>query len=85
MSLSRRSCHNNSDKFCYICGQYIFKDQRKAITNFVSKACLVYFKVKLGDQGKPWAPHIKCKAYVENPRKWTNGTLVRLRFRVPMV
>ena len=31
------------------------------------------------------APHIVCKACVENLRKWTNGTLASLRFGVPMV
>ncbi|XP_076799763.1 uncharacterized protein LOC143444861 [Clavelina lepadiformis] len=71
MSSSRRSCRNDPDKFCYICGEYIFKDQRKAITDFVRKVYLSYFKVKLGDQDKPWAPHIVCKACVESLRKWT--------------
>ena len=85
MSSSRRSCCSDPDKFCYICGQYTFKKQRKAITDFVRKVHLAYFKVKLGDQDKPWAPHIVCKACVENLRKWTNGTLASLRFGVPMV
>ena len=84
MSSSRRSCRNDPDKFCYICGQYTFKDQRKAITDFVRKVYLAYFKVMLGDQDKPWAPHIVCKACVESLRKWSNGTLT-IRFGVPMV
>ena len=49
------------------------------------KVYLAYFKVKLGDQDKPWAPRIVCKECVENLRKWTNGTLASLRFGVPMV
>ena len=85
MSSSRRRCYNDPDKFCYICGQYTFKNQRKAITDFVRKVYIAYFKVKLGDQDKPWAPHIVCKACVENLRKWTNGTLASLKFGVPMV
>ena len=85
MSSSRRSCCNDPDKFCYICGQYTFKKQRKTITDFVRKVYLAYFKVKLGDQDKLWPPHIVCKACVEKLRKWTNGTLASLRFGVPMV
>ena len=76
MSSSRRSCCNDPEKFCFICGEYTFKNQRKAITDF---------KVKLDDQGKPLAPHIVQKACVESLRKWANGTLKSLRFGVPMV
>ena len=85
MSSSRRSCRNDPDKFCYICREYIFKNQRKAITDFVRKIYLTYFKVKFGDQDKPWALHIVCKAYVQSLEKWTDGTLKSLKFGVPMV
>ena len=78
MSSSRRSSRNDRDKFCYICGEYTFKDQKKIITDFLKKAYLAYFKVKFGDQDKPWAPHIVCKICVENLRKWTNGMLAGL-------
>ena len=37
------------------CGQYTFKDQRKAIINFVRKVYLSYFKVNLVGQDKQWA------------------------------
>ena len=70
---------------CYICGEYIFKNQRKATTDFVMKVHCSYFKVVLGDQDKPWAPHIICKACVKSLRKWANGTLKSLKFGVPMV
>ena len=82
MISSRRSCYNDIDKFCYNCGQYTVKDKMKANTNFVRKGYLAYFKVKLGDQDKPWAPHIESKVCVENMRKCTRGTLAGLRFGV---
>ena len=85
MSSSRRSYRNDPDKFCYICGEYTFKNQRKAITDFVRKIYLAYFKVKLGDQDKPLAPYIFCKACVESLRKWVNGTLKTLEFGVRIV
>ena len=39
--------------------------QKRNITPFVQKAYLGYFQVKIGDQGKSWAPHKAYKAFVE--------------------
>ncbi|KAI6658945.1 hypothetical protein LOD99_10864 [Oopsacas minuta] len=61
MASSRRKCSNDPNTFCYRCGEYTLKDQRRGIPDFVRKAYFDYFKVKLGDQDKPWAPHIVCK------------------------
>ena len=59
MSCSRRrSCCNDPDSFCYICGEYILKEYKRSITDFVRKVYRAYFGVKLGDQDKPWAPHV---------------------------
>ena len=43
--------------------------QRLPITDFVKKAYLAYFEVKLGDQDKKWAPHKVCGACVATLRK----------------
>ena len=80
MSSCRRSC-----AFCYICGKYTPKHQRKGITDFVKQSYFAYFDVKLGYEDKPWAPHKVCKTCVENLRLWKNGKLKGLRFGVPMV
>ena len=54
MSCSRRrSCCNDPDSFCYICGEYILKEYKRSITDFVRKVYRAYFGVKLGDQDKP--------------------------------
>ena len=51
MSCSRgRSCCNDPDSFCYICGEYILKEYKRSITDFVRKVYRAYFGVKLGDQ-----------------------------------
>ena len=52
----RRSCVNDPNVFCYIYGEYTLEHNRKLITDFVKQAYLAYFKVKLGDQDKSWAP-----------------------------
>ena len=86
MSCSRRrSCCNDPDSFCYICGEYILKEYKRSITDFVRKVYRAYFGVKLGDQDKPWAPHVVCKSCVEHLRMWTKGKTKSFRFGVPMV
>ncbi len=80
-----RACKNHPNRFCYICGQVIFKDHESNITDFVKQSYYDYFKIKLGDQDKPFAPHVCCKTCVEGLRRWMNGTAISLPFGVPMV
>ena len=85
MSCSRKSCHKDCYKFCYICGEYILKGHKKSITDFVCEVYLAYFGVKLGDQDKSWAPHVVCKTCIEHLRMWANGKTKSFRFGVPMI
>lgn len=80
----RRKCCNHPDIFCYICGNFTLKDQRRNINIFVKKMYLAYFKVPLGDQDKSWAPHKVCKTCVETLRSWSQGKNAKLKFGVPM-
>ena len=85
MVSSRRSCLNHPDIFCYICGSYASKEQRKPISAFVKRAYFTYFGVRVEDQDKQWAPHIACKTCVEHLRQWINGKRRSLQYGVPMV
>ena len=58
---SKRSCVNDPNFFCYICGECTLEHNRKLITDFVKQAYLAYFEVKLGDQDKSWAPILFAK------------------------
>lgn len=82
---SRRKCKNDPNSFCYICGSIILANQRRPINEFVKRVYLAYFKVKLGDQDKGWAPHKVCTVCIATLRKWSNGKKVHLKFGVPMV
>ena len=82
---SRRKCLNNPDSFCYICGSFTIPSQRANISAFVKQAYFAYFKLKLCDQDKIWAPHKVCKQCVESLRMWTKGTREKLAFGIPMV
>ena len=85
MTSSRKSCLNDPDVFCYICGQYTLKPNRNHVTSFIKRAYLAYFGVKLGDQDKPWVPHIVCKTCTEHLRQWTQGKRKSMNFGIPMI
>ena len=85
MQKKSRECLNNPDSFCYVCGCYIMKKQRENITELVCKAYRAYFGVTLGDQDKPWAPHVACHTCVSGLRKFYHGKQGRQALGVPMV
>ena len=60
-----RSCKNNDDRFCYICGKVTLPDRKIKITSFVKECYHAYFGMKPGHQDKPFALHICCKACVK--------------------
>ncbi|KAF2879376.1 hypothetical protein ILUMI_26789 [Ignelater luminosus] len=69
MSSSRRSCVNHPDVFCYICGEYTLKERRKTVGDFVKKAYLGYFRVRLGDLDQVFSPRrpVPCSEEVPIP------------------
>ena len=85
MASSQRKCLNSPDSFCYICGSFSAPSQRKDISDFVKRAYLAYFKIRLGDQDKSWAPHQACKTCMEHLRQWTKGTRDGLKFGIPVI
>ncbi len=85
MASKMRRCINDPDKFCYVCGEYILKDQRKMISDNVIRLYFAYFGIEIHDQDKSWVPHIVCKMCTEHLRQWANGTRKSLKFGVPMI
>jgi hypothetical protein len=83
--MDRRKCINKPDMFCYICGKYIFKGQQRKIDAFVKSAYLAYFKIKLGDQDKIWAPKKVCNSCTTNLRLWLSGKREKMGFAIPMI
>ena len=65
MSTKRRQYRNNPDVFCYICGEYMMAKHRFNVRDFTKRAYETYFGMKLGIQGKSWAPHKVCKHCTE--------------------
>ncbi|GBN89145.1 hypothetical protein AVEN_182995-1 [Araneus ventricosus] len=68
--MAPRGCVISPDNFCFICGEYTVKSQERNRSDFEKKTYFVYFKLKLGDQDKPWAPHKVCRRCEENLHLW---------------
>ncbi|GBO30588.1 hypothetical protein AVEN_41199-1 [Araneus ventricosus] len=79
---SSGSCVNHPDLFCYICVEYTLKENRKTVRDFVKRAYLGYFGVRLGNQEETWAQHQVCKTCTEHLRQWTTGKRKSLKFGV---
>ena len=82
---SSRTCVNDTNAFCYTCGQFTIKGNRIEIDYFYKKAYFACFKVKLGDQDKPWAPHYVCSTGKEHMRQLTYGKRRSLSFGISMI
>lgn len=80
-----RSCVNLPDNFCYVCGKFTIKTQRRIITNLVKQAYHNYFGCHIGDQEKTWAPHICCISCYVTLVQWFKGKKSTMPFGVPMI
>ena len=73
------------DSFCSICSEFKIADKINRVTEFIQKAFHAYFGVQLGDQDKPWAPHVVCKTCIEHLRQRTQGSQKALKFGILMI
>lgn len=84
--MERRNCVNASDSFCYICGIFTPDSLKKPLTKNVKAAYLHYFKCRIGDQDKKWAPHVACNPCVNHLNEWMRGKRPSgMAFGIPMV
>lgn len=81
----RRTCVNNADSFCYICGLFTDKRYKTVLSPLVKTAYFHYFGCKVGDQDKDWAPHVSCKRCATYLREWLHGKRKSMPFAVPMI
>ena len=79
-----RKCVNLVGNFCYICGETTFSSQKRTMTPLVKTAYQHYFGTKVGDQDKPWAPHIYCNSCSVILLEWLKNKKRSLAFAVPM-
>ena len=80
-----RVCANSEDNFCYICWEFTVSSQKRVFTTRTRKAYHQYFGCKVGDQEKPWAPHISCNSCVTALNEWLKKKRKAMPFAVPMI
>ena len=62
--MATRECRNLPDSFCYVCGFYVGP---KYVSHKIVKgakfwiAYRLYFGMSMGDEEKPWVPHVICE------------------------
>ena len=84
MTSKRRSCVNDPDIFCYICGEYMKKGHRFNVRDFTKRTYEPYFGLKLGGSRQAMN-HKVCKNCTDIVRLWTQGKVKAMQFGVPMV
>ncbi|XP_025417822.1 uncharacterized protein LOC112688704 [Sipha flava] len=84
-SVTARRCKNHPDIFCYVCGSFAIKTQRRKIINDLRNIYKLYFDCPLGDQDKAWVPQTICSACSNGLRDWLNKRKSSMPFAIPMV
>ena len=79
-----RDCKNHPDTFCYVCGSFTPKSQKRNITG-IQKIYRAYFDCTLGDQDKAWAARIICTACSSGLHDWLNRRKNSMPFAIPMI
>ncbi|KAJ8879460.1 hypothetical protein PR048_020068 [Dryococelus australis] len=75
---------NDPNSFCYVCGEFTFKAQKRSLTPLVKRCYELYFWAKVVDQGNNWAPHVYCSTCVKHLTVWVKGNN-HMTFAVPLV
>lgn len=85
MKKIKRGCLNHPDNFCYVCGKFAPRDQRKSLSTKVKCAYHHYFGMKVSDQDRSWAPHVCCSICYVGLTQWLNGKRKSMPFAIPMI
>lgn len=80
-----RKCKNHPDKFCYICGQVVFRIHQRKLTDLLKETYELYFGIRLLHQDQPFAPHICCVTCQKNLLDWRNKKREKMPFAKPMI
>lgn len=82
--MSQRACNSSSNKFCYICGQYLTEKQQLNITELVKHSYELYFGLEITNWEKYWVPNVICSCCSKGLIRWSR-TGRSLRFSKPMI
>jgi hypothetical protein len=77
-----RSCKLASDRFCYVCGRFIFAKKERLMSEALKTAYeyLHYFGFTITNQEKKWMPHVFCESCRITLIRWVSEEKVFLQF-----
>lgn len=79
-----RVCVNSPDLFCYVCGQFTPKSEKKPISPLLETCYKAYFKIAIKNKDKSWVPKICCLKCYKYLTGWHNGNIKQMPFGIPM-
>ncbi|XP_031629028.1 uncharacterized protein LOC116344571 [Contarinia nasturtii] len=71
------------DMFCYVCGKYTVKENRRHLTGIAEDAYKFYFG-KSVFRNVSWAPEFTCPACISSLERWWKKNSFSLHFATPM-
>ncbi|KAJ3640262.1 hypothetical protein Zmor_003571 [Zophobas morio] len=79
-----RVCVNSPSIFCYICGQFTPKCEKRPISPQLARCYQAYFKTPIKNENKSWVPQVRCLKCYKYLTGWYKGTVKEMPFGVPM-
>lgn len=83
MATSGRQCVRSPDEFCYICGDWFKRVDRRSISDSTKRIYFAYFGLRMKHLEKPWVPHNVCKWCPDLLQRWEKGSIKKMPFGVP--
>lgn len=77
-SLSTNKCAISHDKFCLVCGDYIF-DNSRPLTDLFKKLYEKRFKTKFDQIDTNWAPKVTCYTCYRRMTQWGNDETISVK------
>lgn len=78
-------CKLTLEKFCFICGIYIFIKNPRKITVALLLSYLQYFGFAAESLDEDWTPNSVCDKCASTLYKWSNNIDISLPFSIPML
>lgn len=78
-------CSSNAELFCYVCGNYTTKSERRNLTAALTDAYHLYFGFPVQFQDQDWVPKFCCTSCSSKLHNWYSGRGGHLPFAVPMI
>lgn len=85
MEVKKRGCTNSVNSFCYVCGKFTPKSQKRTITDRIKNIYRDYFGCVVNNENKPWIPTIVCLSCTTNLYQWGQGKIKSMPFAKPML